>query len=189
MPRGSLVTLPGYHRGRPSPMKGRKFPPTFLTTSDVEALLQAVDAKIEAGRLRGAAIIGVLYRTGITVGEAVDLTLDDVDLLPSRESIHVHHGQTRQGRRLALDAGALSVLSPWHEARKDLDGQHLFCIVEGETTGGRWSTGGVREFLNNTREALASPPSVSILKLSAIACSRNSSSNSGRCPTSSDSSG
>ena len=70
-----------------NPAKGLKLPrtprkaPEFLTTEEMERLLQAPDAnRLGCMRLRDRALIELMYATGIRASEVVDLKISDVNL-------------------------------------------------------------------------------------------------------------
>jgi len=70
---------------RSDPMENLKAPrsfnplPRYLTNGQVEALLEAPDAKTPLG-LRDRALLEVLYATGLRVSELVELRASDLDL-------------------------------------------------------------------------------------------------------------
>src|SRR5687768_3385505 len=111
---GTPIIRKGHNKGVRPQNAGKEYPPTRLLPDQVAAILD------ECGRgkvrLRQRAIIGLLYRTGVEPGEAIDLALSDLDLTPDNESVHVDGGRLA-ARTLALDAFALALLRPWLEIR------------------------------------------------------------------------
>ena len=66
----SSVTQRGHHKGREAPNKGRSYPPEILTSAEVEALLHACSNRASTG-IRNRALIAMLYRGGLRLGEAL----------------------------------------------------------------------------------------------------------------------
>ncbi len=70
-PRRSPVTMPGYHRGRPPRNKGLRYPADPPTIDEIIAVLRAAGNGRVADRLR--ALVVLLWRAGLRIGEALDL--------------------------------------------------------------------------------------------------------------------
>jgi integrase/recombinase XerD len=123
------ITEPGYRKGQSPPNTGLKYPPSRFSPEEVQALLHDCGGGIRGARQR--AIIALLYRTGIEIGEALGLRMDDVDLEPDRETIHVRAGRATE-RVLALDDFALPYLRSWlkHREQKGLVAELLFCTYQ-----------------------------------------------------------
>ena len=58
--------------------KGSKFPVEILTAVEVRALVRACSVRSHTG-IRNAALVGVMYRAGLRVGEALALRPKDYD--------------------------------------------------------------------------------------------------------------
>ena len=58
--------------------KGRKLPPEPLTAEEVKALIRACSKRACTG-VRNRALIAVLYRAGLRIGEALALLPKDLD--------------------------------------------------------------------------------------------------------------
>jgi integrase len=98
--------------------KGRKFPAQVLSATDLGKLLSACDehSRGEVIRWRNRALIVVLWRAGLRIGEALALTLADLDM-EARE-LHVRRSKTEAGvRTVGLDDMAHEALSEWLENR------------------------------------------------------------------------
>jgi integrase/recombinase XerD len=112
----------------------RRLPPEILTNEEVCRLLAAC-AETPTG-LRNRALIALMYRAGLRVGEALDLYPKDVD--PAAGTIRVLHGKGDRSRTVGVDAGALAVLEQWLAARRTLlvtDRNPLLCTRDGRTIG------------------------------------------------------
>lgn len=75
--------------------KVKKRKPQTLTHDEVERLLASPTKKKAPKNLRDAALLGVLYATGMRVTEVVTLTLPELDLESSMLRCHSKDGQTR----------------------------------------------------------------------------------------------
>jgi site-specific recombinase XerD len=112
----------------------RRLPPEILTNDEVCRLLAAC-ATTPTG-LRNRALIALMYRAGLRVGEALDLYPKDVD--HAAGTIRVLHGKGDRSRTVGVDAGALAVLDQWMEARRTLpvtDRHPLLCTRDGRAIG------------------------------------------------------
>ena len=85
------VTLPGYHAGRPPRNKGRRYPADPPTVEEIIAVMRTAGAGPDGMRLR--ALIVVLWRAGLRIGEA--LALAETDLDARRGAVLVRHGLCR----------------------------------------------------------------------------------------------
>ena len=125
------VTDIGHHTGRVAPNKGRTFPPEVLTEEEVRSLIRACSNRAPTG-IRNRALITVMYRGGLRLGETLALRPKDVD--PDRGTITVLHGKGDRRRTVGVDPGAMAIVMRWVEARKQLgvDGRRpLFCTLQG----------------------------------------------------------
>ena len=134
--RRARATLPGYRKGQSPVNRGKKYPPEVLSRDEVLLLLDACPSDKFGLRLR--ALIAVLYRTGMSVSEALGARIDRLDLRPGREAIRAA-GTQLVDRQLALDAFALSYLKPWLKVRQDVPRHAVFCVLEGPTAGREWN--------------------------------------------------
>ena len=141
------VTDPAYRLGRAPANKGKRYPPEVLTAAEVFALLGA------CGRgpcgLRNRALIVMLWRGGLRVGEALALYPKDVDRAIG--SVTVLHGKGDRRRVVGIDPQALAVLEQWLAARAKLGiggRSPLFCTVSAGRRGGQLHAAYVRDMLH-----------------------------------------
>jgi site-specific recombinase XerD len=124
-------------------VKGQKYPPEVLTRDEVLALLRACSKRAPTG-IRDAALIALLWRTGLRISEALALKPSDVN--PDRATVRVANGKGGRHRTVAIDDRALAYVSRWMDRRRELGfngRQPLFCTLRG----GRLSDGQVRGML------------------------------------------
>ena len=73
----SPATLPGYHRGRPPRNKGRRYPADPPRVEEIVAVMRQAGPGRHGDRVRG--LIVVLWRAGLRIGEALELSEADLD--------------------------------------------------------------------------------------------------------------
>jgi site-specific recombinase XerD len=129
--RRSPATMPGYHQGRPPRNKGMTYPADPPTIEEIVAVMRAAGEKPDGLRLR--ALIVILWRAGLRVGEAVALTETDLDR--SRGAVLVRHGKGGKRREVGMDRWAWQQLNPWLELRPSLPVGALLCVIHGPTAG------------------------------------------------------
>lgn len=116
----------------------------ILTRREVSALMNACRAKNPTGA-RNAALLAVLYRSGLRISEALALRPIDVDQVDAE--IRVRNGKGGKGRVVPVDAGCIAVVQRWIAVRKDLPVHQrygpLFCTLQG----GELADAYVRELL------------------------------------------
>jgi site-specific recombinase XerD len=105
--------------------------------------MRAAGPGVYGDRLR--AIIVVLWRAGLRVGEA--LALAETDLDPARGAVLVRAGKDGKRREVGLDAWGWRTLDPWLEYRRQLPVGPLFCVLHGPSRGRPWSPAAVRREL------------------------------------------
>ena len=112
--------------------KGRRLPPEVLIPDEVIALLGACSKRAPTG-LRNQALIVVLWRGGLRIGEALALRPKDLD--PRQGTVRVLNGKGSKSRVVGLDAEAWAVIQRWMDRWKEL-GIHghraLFCTLRGK---------------------------------------------------------
>lgn len=156
--RRSPVTLPEHRRGRPARNRGMRLPPEPLTQAEALRLLAACEYgrpsashpeghPCHAAR-RNRALIVVMWRSGLRVGEALALKPGDVDV--ERGTIRVLHGKGDRSRVVGLDPGAAMLVHEWLLERLELGfsgAVPLFCVLAGASRGQRVASPYVRELL------------------------------------------
>ena len=75
--RRSPATMPGYHRGRPPRNKGELYPADPPTVEEIVAVMRMIGDRAEGYRLR--ALLVLLWRAGLRIGEALSLQESDLD--------------------------------------------------------------------------------------------------------------
>jgi integrase len=83
--RRSPASVPGYLAGRPPRGKGRRYPADPPRTEEIIAVVRCCGEGVHGARAR--ALIVVLWRAGLRIQEALDLT--ELDLDPRRGSVLV----------------------------------------------------------------------------------------------------
>jgi site-specific recombinase XerD len=133
------TTVPRPRRRKPK----RRFHPEVLTDEEVKALMGALAGQ-ECLVVRTRALLGLLYRGGLRISEALSLCPKDLDLLNG--TARVLFGKGGRARTVGVDEGALVLLREWLVARAalGLDARApLFCT----RYGGRLTTAWVRRLL------------------------------------------
>ncbi len=106
-------------------------PPEVLTEDEIRLLLRACSVKAPTG-VRNRALIVVLYRGGLRLGEALALKPMDLDLIEG--TVRVLGGKGDRARTVGLDPDAFALVQSWLDVRDDLghDGHSpLFCTLRG----------------------------------------------------------
>ena len=143
--RRSSVTMPGFHEGRAPRNKGRRYPADPPTVEEIIAVMRAAGNGPDGARLR--ALIVILWRAGLRIGEALDLAETDLDT--SRGAVLVRRGKGGRRREVGMDRWAWQQLQPWLAVRAGLPVGALFCVLRGPTRGRPCSAAGVRVQLGN----------------------------------------
>jgi integrase len=147
--RRQPVTLPGYHAGRPPRNKGRRYPADPPTVEEIIAVMRTAGAGHDGVRLR--ALIVVLWRAGLRIGEA--LALAETDLDARRGAVLVRHGKGDKRREVGIDSWAWEQLEPWQQLRVRFPVGPLFCVIHGPTAGRNWEPASARRQLGRTAAA------------------------------------
>jgi integrase/recombinase XerD len=98
-------------RPHPAPPRLRVHPPRLVTGEEMVAILQASRALPSSDGLRPvttATLIGLLWTTGIRIGEALGLDAGDLD--PVRNLLSIRHGKFGKSRTLPLRESATEAL-------------------------------------------------------------------------------
>ncbi len=115
--------------------RGRRLPPEVLTETEVQLLMRACSHRAPTG-VRNRALIAMLYRAGLRIGEALALLPKDVDL--KEGSVRILHGKGDKSRTVGIDLGALAIIERWLDVRQRLNVNSrppLFCTLEGTPMG------------------------------------------------------
>lgn len=123
--------------GRPGHNAGLTYPVEILTPEEVRALIKACSNRAPTG-IRNRALLVILYRGGLRLSEALDLTPKDIDT--DTGTITVLRGKGGKRRVVGLDPGAMAVLERWLDVRRrrGLNGrQPLFCTLQGGRMSGQ----------------------------------------------------
>ena len=101
------------------------------TSAELQALIKACSNRAPTG-IRNRALIVVMWRCGLRVGEALALEPRDVDL--DAGTLRVRHGKGDQSRTVGLDTTASGLVGRWIDRRKALGHsgrRKLFCTLNG----------------------------------------------------------
>ena len=147
--RRSPATMPGYHRGRPPLNKGESYPADPPTVEEIVAVMRSATDRADGQRLR--ALIVLLWRAGLRVGEA--LALQESDLDPIRGAILVRRGKGGKRREVGMDRWAWGQLDPWLHTRRELPIGALLCVIHGPTAGRHWEASAARKQLHHAAAA------------------------------------
>lgn len=126
--------------------KPRKLP-KVLTQRQVEALFGAFNIKCPTG-LRNRVVCEVLYRCGLRISEACNLTPADVDL--QEGFIYVQQGKNKKDRYVPLDPETIAWLKRWEAIRPESD--WYFCNIRQEYRGDQLSPVNIRQVLERKSE-------------------------------------
>lgn len=88
------------------------------------------------------ALIIVLWRAGLRIGEALDLAESDLDA--RRGSILVRRGKGGKRREVGKDVWAWEQLTPWLQLRTTMPVGALLCVIYGQTCGRPWTATAAR---------------------------------------------
>ena len=144
--RRSPVTMPGFHEGRAPRNKGRRYPADPPTVKEIIAVMRQAGSGLEGARLR--ALIVILWRAGLRIGEALDLAETDLDV--TRGAVLVRRGKGGRRREVGMDRWAWSQLDPRLALRRELPVGSLLCVVRGATAGRHRDVSSARKQLART---------------------------------------
>lgn len=112
--RRSPVTMPGFHEGRAPRNKGHRYPADPPTIEEIIAVMRAAGNGGDGVRLQ--ALIVILWRAGLRIGEALALAETDLDV--SRGAVSVRRGKGGHRREVGMDRWAWSQSEPWMAVRR-----------------------------------------------------------------------
>src|SRR3954451_21857861 len=153
--RRSPATVPGYLAGRPAHTKGRRYPADPPRTEEIIAVMRCCGDGLHGDRARG--LIAVLWRAGLRIQEALDLT--ELDLDRRRGSVLVRRGKGGRRREVGMDDCGFEQLEPWLQggetlsvgpriqARETMPVGPLFCVINDRTQGRPWHPSAARAAL------------------------------------------
>jgi len=116
----------------PSSNKGQTLPPEPLTRDEVEALLRACSHRAPTG-IRNRALLVLLWRGGLRIGEALALKPKDLD--NEQGTVRVLRGKGSKYRVVGLDPQAWAVVQRWIDTRAKLGingRRRLFSTLQGK---------------------------------------------------------
>jgi site-specific recombinase XerD len=103
------------------------------TVPEIELLMRQCSRRAPTG-IRNRALIAVLWRCGLRIGEARGLAVKDLD--PDSGTLVVQRGKGGKRRVVGVDAGTVALIGRWLEARRTLGlpagGAPLFCSLAGK---------------------------------------------------------
>lgn len=142
----SPIVQPGYRKGEHPANYGLKLPPEPLTRAEVEILMRNLGRGAVGHRNR--ALVGLLWRSGLRISEALALYPKDIDR--EHGTVTVLRGKGGKRRQVGLEAGVVALIDRWmHErARLEIDGRRpLFCCIDRRTRGKTMYSSYVRDML------------------------------------------
>jgi site-specific recombinase XerD len=111
---------------------GSRLDADLLTNDEVELLMRQCSRRAPTG-VRNRALIAVLWRCGLRIGEALALAVKDFD--PESGRLVVQRGKGGKRRVVGVDAGTVALVTRWLEARRKrniANGSPLFCSLAGK---------------------------------------------------------
>ena len=113
-------------------------PAEVLTRAEVDALMRVCSKRAPTG-IRNRALIALLYRGQLRIGEALALKPKDLDRKAG--TVRVLHGKGDRSRTIGLDDGPWAILELWLQCRQKhgLYGRHpIFCTLKGQPLQSRY---------------------------------------------------
>jgi site-specific recombinase XerC len=133
--RRSPATIPGHLAGRAPRNKGMQYPADPPRAEEIIAVMRRAGHDRHGLRIR--ALIAVLWRGGLRISEA--LALNETDIDARRGSLLIRHGKGDKRREAGMDQFGFEQLAAWLVQRVLLPPGPLFCVIDGQTRGRRWS--------------------------------------------------
>jgi site-specific recombinase XerD len=113
--------------------KGTTLDADLLTNEEIELLMRQCSRRAPTG-VRNRALIAVLWRCGLRIGEARGLAVKDID--PDSGTLVVQRGKGGKRRVVGVDSGTIALIGRWLELRRKLGlpagGAPLFCSLAGK---------------------------------------------------------
>lgn len=154
---GHLPTDPGRRLGAP---RRARVLPEVLTSAQARTVLDASSAGAQAGdplAARDAAIVELLYATGIRVSELVGLDIDDVD---RRDRLVRVLGKGNKERMVPFGGPASAAMDRWLAARRELATPTSGAAVFLGRRGGRIDVRTVRRIVHRAVSSLTNGPDI-----------------------------
>ena len=110
---------------------GSRLDADLLTSEEIELLMRQCSRRAPTG-VRNRALIAVLWRCGLRIGEALALAVKDLD--PDSGTLVVQRGKGGKRRVVGVDAGTIALIGRWLELRRKRGipgGSPLFCSLRG----------------------------------------------------------
>lgn len=110
---------------------GSKLDQDLLTDGEIELLMRQCSRRAPTG-VRNRALVAVLWRCGLRIGEALALAPKDLD--PDAGTLIVQRGKGGKRRVVGVDAGTAALVGRWLEVRRKrgiAPGAPLFCSLTG----------------------------------------------------------
>ena len=92
--------------------------------------------------LRACGLIVVLWRAGLRIQEALDLT--ELDLDSRRGSVLVRRDKGGHRREVGMDDWGFEQIEPWLKVRQSMPLGPLFCVITGRGRGRAWPQSAAR---------------------------------------------
>ena len=141
-PRAGIFRLPGpgqapsgeREEARVRRGNGSRLDADLLTGGEIELLMRRCSRRAPTG-VRNRALIAVLWRCGLRLGEALALAAKDFD--PDAGTLVVQRGKGGKRRVVGVDAGTVALVGRWLELRRKrgIAGGPLFCTLAGRADG------------------------------------------------------
>jgi site-specific recombinase XerD len=102
----------------------------LLSGAEVELLMRQCSGRAPTG-VRNRALLAVLWRCGLRLGEALALKPKDFD--PDAGTLVVQRGKGGKRRVVGVDAGTAALVGRWLDVRRKrgISGRTLFCSLRG----------------------------------------------------------
>lgn len=114
---------------------------------EVVALLEACEQSSPPRDVRDAALVRLLFSTGMRAGEVVALRTRDVRVQGQRCIIHIRHAKGGKHRRAYLSPGDLKALREWLLVRPKCESDHVFLCSCGPRNWRSMSYWGLRQII------------------------------------------
>jgi integrase/recombinase XerD len=128
---GQSARSVAHEGGQVNGRNGTKLDADLLTAPEIELLMRLCSRRAPTG-VRNRALIAVLWRCGLRIGEARGLAVKDFD--PDSGTLVVQGGKGGKRRVVGVDAGTVALISRWLEVRRKHGipgGGPLFCSLAG----------------------------------------------------------